>query len=486
MKSKVVIRILVMCLIISVLLLQLAACAKESVENPTVQDITDSSDDNSKPEADVVDSEPQIRENLPEENYNGYDFTVLVFDNQIWSWAEIVAEEEIGEPINDAFYKRNRLVEEKFNINIKQVATGVDNVPTLFRKSVDAGDDAYDVAFMRQQAAANVATAGYCLDLNELEYVDFEKPWWDKNALRDLSFGNTNFIAASEITIGDKEAIWVVFFDKQTIADNAMESPYELVLSGKWTFDKMLEMMKSGMRDLDGDGTMTMNNDKFGLLTHGENFPALWIAGGCRLVENDSKNIPQIAFNNERFTNVWEKLVVLMADESCYDKDIGFISSGLANGETLFATEVVAFLRQYRENERDFGILPMPKYNEAQEEYQTYVALGTTLMVVGKSIPDTTRTSIILEALAAEGYRTILPAYYESSIKSKYTRDEDSIPMLDIAFNTRRYDLGLVFNWGKVSDRLRTSRANIASTVETHSEAMQTAMEKTFEVFDIY
>jgi hypothetical protein len=267
--------------------------------------------------------------------------------------------------------------------------------------------------------------------------------------------------------------------------DLALETPYDLVNTGKWTFDKMNEMITQGAYDLDGNGRMNMN-DRYGLLTHGENFPALWIAGGCRLVENDANNIPQIAFTNERFATVWEKAVTLMENDAAYTRDIGFISSGLANGQALFATEVLAFIRSYRENERDFGIVPMPKYDEAQADYQTYVALGTTLMVVGNNIEDPERTGVILEALAAEGYRTLLPAYYETSVKSKYTRDEESIPMLDIAFNTRRYDLGLVFNWGKVSDSFRRANSSVSVVAEQRYSSMQDAMEKTFEIFDIY
>ena len=125
---------MVMLLIISSVLFQLS-CGGESNENENaaVQDITGTSDRLSEPEAEVIVGEPEIREDLPDEDYGGYDFTVLVFDNQIWSWSEIIAEEETGDAINDAFYRRNRLIEDRFNINIKQVTTRVDNVPVMLR-----------------------------------------------------------------------------------------------------------------------------------------------------------------------------------------------------------------------------------------------------------------------------------------------------------------------------------------------------------------
>ena len=104
------------------------------------------------------------------------------------------------------------------------------------------------------------------------------------------------------------------------------------------------------------------------------------MAAGERIVRPDQNGIPSAAFETERFVNVWDKTIKLMKSDSCYYESIAFISSGLRDGYTLFATEVIAFLRAYRDNERDFGVIPMPKYDEDQEDYHTYVAAGSGLI----------------------------------------------------------------------------------------------------------
>ena len=91
-------------------------------------------------------------------------------------------------------------------------------------------------------------------------------------------------MVAGEVLYSDKECIWMQFFMKDVIKEYGLENPYQLVDSGEWTMDKMIEMMDVASNDIDGNGIM-LNNDMFGLVTHSENYPALWIAGGEKLVK---------------------------------------------------------------------------------------------------------------------------------------------------------------------------------------------------------
>ena len=432
-----------------------------------------------------------VQENIPADlNFNGRDFVILVGDpnEQVWTYTNMVVDEETGDTIDDAYYKRNRIVEDKLNINIKQVITALGSDQSRFRRAVESGDNSFDIAMIRYNGAANLATSNYCMALNDVPYLDFEKPWWDKGSLRDLSIAKRNYMMASDISIGDNDNTWLIFFDKQHIIDLGLDVPYTLVENGQWTFDKMLEMMKAAEIDLDGDGRMTVN-DQFGFLTHGENYAGMWIAANQTLIEKDNDDMPYVAFNNETFISVWEKIIEIMNDTSCKADDIPFISSGFRDGKTLFGTEILKFVRDYRENEREFGIIPIPKFNEAQTAHHTYVAVSAPLLIIPKSNPDLENTGIIVEAMAAEGHRTIMPAYYETAIEGKFVRDVESIAMLDIAFATRKYDLGVVFNWGSMNSDLSGNlgprrNADIASMIDRRGDSIRNAIDRTFEAFE--
>jgi len=431
------------------------------------------------------------KENIPENsNFNGKDFIILIDDpgEQGWTYTNMVVEEQTGDTIEDAYYKRNRNIEDRLNINIKQKITSLGNARSNFKKAVDSGSNAFDVALLRYNDSSALAVSNYCVALNDVPYLDFDKPWWDKGSLRDLSIAKRNYLMASDISICDNDNTWLIYFDKQMIMDYGLESPYNIVSGGRWTFDKLLEMMKVAELDVNGDGKMT-KADQFGFLTHGENYAGMWIAANQTLIAKDADDMPYIAFNTEVFFNVWGKIIEIMNDKSCKADDIPFISSGLANGQTLFATEILKFVRDYRVNEREFGILPIPKYDEKQENYHTYVAVSAPLLIIPKSNPDFDTAGIIVEAMAAEGHRIIMPAYYEVSIAGKFVRDVESIDMLDIAFSTRKYDLGVVFNWGNMNTELSQkygpkNNPNISSFLEMREEKIKSEMEKTFAAFD--
>ncbi len=431
----------------------------------------------------------KVKEELPDSDFAGRNFTILVNDpnEQVWTYTNMVVEEEIGEILIDSYYRRNRIIEDKLNINIKQVTTTLSNAQNTFKISVEAGDFSFDCALLRYNDATRLASGNYCIELNSVPFMDFSKPWWDKNSLRDLSVENKNYLVASDISICDNDNTWLIYFDKKMVEDYNLEVPYDLANSGRWTFGKMLEMMRATKVDLDSNGKMNIN-DQFGLLTHGENYAAMWIGADTKIVSKDKDDIPYLTINNERFFTVWSEIIEIMNDDSCKTDDIPFISRGLADGKTLFGTEILKFVRDYRSNERDFGIIIIPKLDETQEDYHTYVALSAPMLIIPRHNADLETTGIILEAMTAEGHRTILPAYYEVSINNKYVRDEESIEMLNIAFRTRTYDLGVVFNWAAVNDDLKNSQGprndpNITSFIEKKGEKIQLEIEKTIDSF---
>jgi hypothetical protein len=97
----------------------------------------------------------------------------------------------------------------------------------------------------------------------------------------------------------------------------------------------------------------------------------------------------------------------------------------------------------------DFGILPIPKIFEAADNI--YPSTVNVHIACALAIPVTTenieRTTIIMEALAAESKYTLVPAYYEISLRTKHARDEESSEMLDIILANKVIDIGDVYNF---------------------------------------
>ena len=116
----------------------------------------------------------------------------------------------------------------------------------------------------------------------------------------------------------------------------------------------------------------------------------------------------------------------------------------------LFYAEVLSTIINLRSMDTDFGLLPMPKYDEKQVDYITFVNPAASLVgipIYQKNKENARRSGYILEAMAYYGHEYVMPEYIEKAIKGKSTRDEKSIDMLEILFKHRMYDLGLINDW---------------------------------------
>lgn len=436
---------------------------EESVSNvQNAQDENDLNDDSAEETANSsIETRPDY--DLPEVDLNGYNFRILSRSqesNAHWGNHDISADEETGDPINDAVYKRNRKVEELYNIKITNMPES--DMGAIAARSILAGNDDYDLLVMgMRNGQENLITKGYLLDLYQIPYVDLTKQWWDQRAVEQLSLNNRLYSTACDLTVRDKDAIMIVLFNKTLTTNYELGNLYELVLSGKWTLDKMHEMMKSAARDLNGDGQMGLD-DQYGLLSQQRLTQYLFNGTGEYISKLNSDKIPEITLYNERAASVAEKIGEMQSDRNItviaeqangIFEDIwdGFQVPLFAESRALFYHTGMNRVTLLRTMENDFGILPPPKYDEVQQNYYAAVdAWCMSAVSVPITVPNTETTGLILETLAYESRYLLLPAYYDINLKSKFARDEESSAMIDIILNNRLYDLGDIYYWGNV------------------------------------
>jgi len=102
----------------------------------------------------------------------------------------------------------------------------------------------------------------------------------------------------------------------------------------------------------------------------------------------------------------------------------------------------------FREIEDDYGVLPMPKYDEAQEKYLTSVNPLSYIYTIPITVTDKERTTVLFEAYCYEGYNYVRPGFYEIALKTKYSRDDASAQVYDIILDGRVVDFGFMFDGG--------------------------------------
>ena len=345
-------------------------------------------------------------------------------------------EELTGDVYEDAVFMRNRNLEERFNVRITVIERGFDELINIIRSGIND----YDLYTIRNAEVFSFAQEGLINNINDLPHIDLSKKYWDDFLMDQLTIANKRYFAIGASDFSSYDYAYALVFNKQLLKDYGLENPFDLVKNGTWTFDKFAELSKSGTRDLNGDGQMN-EADAWGYVSRSNDvLPGFWVGGGVTAAEKDSDDLPYSTLGSERFINVIDKIFDIIHGNNIYFDSFGTLM--FANGNVLFNDITLHQLRNLRAMDTDFGILPYPKLNEKQDKYYTRLG-GNTLFCTLKaaSKEDLERTSVILEAMASESYRTCVPAYYDLMLKSKLARDIESEEIIDYIVAHRVIDL---------------------------------------------
>jgi len=446
----------------------------------------------------------RIEHELPDMTFGGRDFIILgrkEETNTQFNNFDIEAAEMTGEIVNDAVFKRNSDINEKYDITVKGIYAS-DTVAEM-QKYVNAGDDVPQVSFHTLGTIGAPAAGGYFTDLYTLDYIDYDKPWWHQEKVNDaVSIAGRLWFTTSAFNMGDKNRTYLMSVNKDMVDEFDLEAPYDLINEDRWVIEKMTEMEKVVAADVDGDGEMT-DVDRYGFA--GDSVVAFYVMVAAQdnwIVNKDADDMPEIVMNNERMVASIDKALTAIRDPNysmvCDDfrgkVDYSHWSVGSRitndNNNALFATTFTHGLKDKSAKcDHDYGIVPYPKFDESQEEYVSIPdPVGAQMFAVPKSVNDLETAGFMLELLSSMSYYDVLPVYIETSAKTKYMYDEQSAEMFDLIFDTLRYDLGVMYNWGGLYTLIRsnipTARQNtFASLYASKEEAAQTAMEETIDKF---
>lgn len=400
-----------------------------------------------------------------EADYGGTSFRIMGiirdgFDQ--FTNFEIESESENGEVVNDAIYRRNSVIEEKYNVEISCEFCDQDKTVSTIGNLIMSGDDLFELYFVQLRYAGSTVTHGYNLDLNTLPYVDYLQPYWNSEVNDALSVGGKLYFTTSDFSLVDKNRTYIFVYNRDLAEQFNYTSLEEFVYDGTWTYDKMIGLAAEVSGDMDGNGKMNAE-DRWGLLLDSnKGVAALNIAMGGHLVVKDSGDKPVINVGSEFMSELAGKLYgTLNGNDYALEPYLPrFASMKVAGifteGRVLFYTCFPHVLKSCSaSSDIDYGVLAFPKYDEAQENFHTLAdPYGSGVFCVPYISGQTEMTGLMLEVLSASSTDTTLKAFYELSCKTKYTYDETSAVMLDLIFSDIVYDLGVMFDWGGISTNL--------------------------------
>lgn len=421
---------------------------------------------------------------VPSVNFEGRPFRILVcksvseFDAQNGDLARnVVAEEYLDIPINDAVLQRNQLLEDTLGIAITATEKPFRSVAEELKASILSMDDRYDICFTRLDDLTPLASEGLLVNLFDMD-LNFEEPWWDHNSINELSIQTELYFAVSDGDIVDKQTTMACMFNKKLMDEQKVEPPYQMVYDGTWTIDAMLNMAKDVKSDTDGNGIYD-SEDVWPILTEYDSATCFYYAfGGYVTKKNQTTDEPELYMGSAEARLAINKAMEVMLDhskvykvEQIRGKDTWLTASDMfINNQAMFRITNLTTTERWRNMTADFGILPMPKYDENQKNYVHLCKNGATGVCVPNTNENLDFTSICLEAFVSYSRYTLREAYFESTMQGMVSRDEETANMLDLIFDTRAFDLGYIFDFGHEGDANGTGIGYILKTMASKGQ----------------
>ena len=262
-----------------------------------------------------------------------------------------------------------------------------------------------------------------------------------------------------------------------------------------WTQDVMYEMAKSVYQDLNENNKCDIG-DVNGIAGQDGAIYNMLTSAGEKIVSIDSDGYPKLTVYNERALKI-----IADGQEYFQDPKSGFISANdyfnvsqvpvaevivpeFKADRLLFFMDAIMNLNLIRDMESDFGVLPAPLYDNNQESYASQIGCWSTnciaipTFITGEELE---MAGYIIEALSAVSNKKLNPVYYEQTLQYQISRDDDSMRMLDIIFDSRTCELAEIYNldiFNTVCDMLKAKPNTFASAYESVKDMTENRLEE--------
>ena len=431
-------------------------------------------------------SSPRDSAGSEKPNLDGYTLRAATYDDGARFF---FSDEQNGDVVNDAVCKAVESVRDDYNINVETFSYGVNtmDVGDFVTKSVQSGDDSFDIVNGHDCTLWQLSLEGSFYDVRKLGDLDFSASWLPKYANDTYEVNGKQYVFSSYMSYLSLAYARVLFLNKTLAEEYKLELPYESVRNGTWTLDRFLGMTKDIWRDLDSDGKKS-DGDLYGFVGYSKLNGWQGAYSSCYTEKN---GVLSLDYDREKFISAIEKMKNLLYDsEGGYVTGVNSEIKYFLEGRSLLFFDRLLILTNddTRQSDVNYGILPLPKYDESQDGYIT--PTFDCQFAIPATVSDTDKLGIVINALSRAGYEITRTEFFETALSKKYTRDEDSVEMLGIIGDTLTVDLAYLNTEAGFKGLGRAfmycftnPSAGIASYLESIEPAEKATIEKLNEFF---
>ena len=445
--------------------------------------------------ADTTPEETELKSRvLPDDLKFGGETVVFLSRDSAFVNDEVTVDDINGAMVNDAIYHRNGRVQSKLDVVFESIKITGDNyvVSTELRNAANNGETYFDITANSTYSTIMYTGENILYDLTKCEYLDLGAIYWSQGFNDSASIGNAQYLATGAIALSLFRYMFVTFYNKDLVAATQYENLYDTVDDGKWTLDYLIQMTRDLYKDANGSGSVD-EGDTVGFATSTVLYvDPYWSSCDIKIISKNEDNHLVYDLNVEKLSSVVDKLIELYHNSNTWvdnssgdDGKQNALGTLFSNGSSASTTMRLCSVEteQFISMDSEYGVIPVPKYDEAQEKYYTYLhdqftSYGIT-SVHAKDDEKIQMLGAVLEAMALESYKSVVPAYYETALKGRYLEDSESWRMLDMIYENVKLDPGVLYT--KVLDSIHQAPRDmvkngsnyVASSYKTKAKAIQ-------------
>lgn len=372
------------------------------------------------------------------------------------------ADEVSGDKASDSALQRNKKVEEDLNIAFRYIESDYEytEVGSKIREVIKSGVDDINL-IINDTATARLSAEGLFHDAMYGEYFDFSQNYWYDTFMESSALNsNTRYLLAGDyfIDVIRRSECLVMNKDLYSQMGGDPEAIYELVRNNGWTLDALISIINGGEdahNYLTGEEGYSYNStyvdsqgnkkrdrrDQYGIVMWqwwGPMIPFITACDPDTFMVRDEDGYPVITVNNERTVSLVEKLNTLFHTTNTavgVHKDATDTVVSFTEGRILFLTcQKLGDLESeiYANSTVNLAILPYPKLDEFQTNYNTTSVSEVGFIPSTVSFDNLDYVSAVVEYLNQMTAETVIPKYYESTLKIRYARESANAEMIQL------------------------------------------------------
>lgn len=410
--------------------------------------------------------------NVSDINFGGKDLTILCSgtdESSYWALDPGIYKKPT-DALEMALYRRNLQIEEDLGLKLKVAfldATGLNSkLNQAVKNDAKSGLNAYDIVVNYSAYAVADDLRPHYLDLlsEDTPYLQLAKPWYNQNFVANTqAFGHLLYVIG-DYNLCSYNRLMATYvnlslgYNEQLFSDDSGDELYDLVQQGKWTYEKLYEYADY-FRKVDTSTDNKTTGDVYGLLSNAnsEAYDGFLYAFNLDLTktnEDDGTHSWNIE-GNTRMSDAMEKLIALYQRRGVWlvAKSQGSINTSVeqykmfAEDHAVFDIDVIyryaAQNQAFRNMRSKYGLLPLPKYDEAQEQYGSGTQDSHSFTSVMKGSDELNRRRCAyLEYANYLSYQNSRPYYFEKIMKTQYLGTAKASQVFDLILEHADFDFG--------------------------------------------